>query len=116
MLIIGFFLLDLLSHPIFQTHELVWEFLVVPSLDHALISSRTKLKRDHMIEKINDTYSPIVEGLEEIALAFKESVLWFLKLQGLVKILGSSSKRLGYAKKGKLICVDIRNRQFITGA
>ena len=96
-----FFLLDLLSHPIFKTHELVWEFLVVPSIDCDLLSSRTKMKREHLLENIHDTHSPVFEDLDKVVSVFKESHESFSKLQGLMKMMGASAKRLGHSKRGR---------------
>lgn len=100
LIIVDFFLLELLSNSNFKNHELVWEFLVVPSIDTNLLSSRTRMKREHLLENIHDSYSPVVEGLDRTLALFQLSKESFLKLQGLLKMTGSAAKRLGHAKRG----------------
>jgi hypothetical protein len=84
----------------FKNHELVWEFLVVPSIDTNLISSRTRMKRENLLETIYDTYSPVVEGLDRTVAFFIESKEHFLKQQGFIKMMGAAAKRLGHLKRG----------------
>lgn len=59
------FLRVLLSHPTFATHEMLWEFFLVPDLQLDTMAERSRLKADALIEKIHDEYEP-VEDLREV--------------------------------------------------
>jgi hypothetical protein len=106
LLILDFFLLELLTSSTFKNHELVWEFLVVPAIDTNLLSSRTRMKREHLLENIHDTYSPVVEGLDRTVAIFKDSKEHLLQLQGLIKMTSAAAKRLGHSKKGTSFCAQ----------
>lgn len=96
---VDYFVLDLLSHPVFKTHELIWEFLVVPSIQNSVIASRTKLKRDSLLETIQDTYSPIVEAPTGSVEYFKDMHAQLSRLQVATRQAGNCVKRLGHHKK-----------------
>ena len=53
-----------------------------------------------MLESIADDYPPLVENLLRTTEAFKETQFRLSRLQGLVKQIGGSVKRLGQCKKG----------------
>ncbi|KAF2857840.1 ankyrin [Piedraia hortae CBS 480.64] len=59
------FLNQLLSHGTFSTHELVWEFFLVPELDPSMLTERTKRKAEVRIENLADDYDPV--SLDETA-------------------------------------------------
>lgn len=59
------FLKIMLSHPTFATHEMMWEFFLVPELQAELIEQRSKLKAEARAEKIRDEYEPL-EDLREV--------------------------------------------------
>ncbi|KAK3362221.1 hypothetical protein B0T25DRAFT_446 [Lasiosphaeria hispida] len=59
------FLRVLLSHPTFATHEMLWEFFLVPDLQLDVMAERSKLKADALIEKVHDELDP-VEDLREV--------------------------------------------------
>ena len=59
------FLRVLLSHPTFATHEMLWEFFLVPDLQLETMAERSKLKADALMEKVHDEYEP-VEDLREV--------------------------------------------------
>lgn len=52
---------NLLLHTTFSTHELLWEFFLVPDLDPAQIAERSKRKAELRIEKLRDDYEPITD-------------------------------------------------------
>ncbi|KAK0731113.1 hypothetical protein B0H67DRAFT_548932 [Lasiosphaeris hirsuta] len=59
------FLRVLLSHPTFATHEMLWEFFLVPDLQLDVMAERSKLKADALVEKVHDELDP-VEDLREV--------------------------------------------------
>jgi hypothetical protein len=91
--------LDLLSHPTFKNHELVWEFLIVPTIEQNLIASRTKSKREHILDTVFDTFTPVIESVSKSVQHFKDSQARLVKLQNAIKQTGASVKRLGQSKK-----------------
>lgn len=54
------FLKVLMTHPTFATHEVLWEFFLVPDMQPEQIEARSKLKRDVLQENIDDDYEPLV--------------------------------------------------------
>ena len=58
------------------------------------------MKREHLLENIYDTFPPVVEGLDNTLAFFKNSHEKFVKIQGLMKMMGASVKRLGQSKRG----------------
>ncbi|KAK3394659.1 hypothetical protein B0H63DRAFT_426587 [Podospora didyma] len=59
------FLRILLSHPTFATHEMLWEFFLVPDLQLDTMAERSKLKADALAEKVHDELEPI-QDLREV--------------------------------------------------
>lgn len=59
------FLRVLLQHPTFSTHEMLWEFFLVPDLQLDVMAERSKLKADALMEKVHDEFEP-VEDLREV--------------------------------------------------
>ncbi|KEY67348.1 hypothetical protein S7711_09478, partial [Stachybotrys chartarum IBT 7711] len=59
------FLKLMLSHPTFATHEMLWEFFLVPELQLDTMEQRTKLKLETRAEKIRDEHEP-VEDVKEV--------------------------------------------------
>lgn len=59
------FLRVLLQHPTFATHEMLWEFFLVPDLQLDMMAERSKLKADALMEKVHDEFEP-VEDLREV--------------------------------------------------
>lgn len=53
------FLKILLSHPTFSTHEMLWEFFLVPEMQSEQMAQRAKLKAELLKETIQDEYEPI---------------------------------------------------------
>lgn len=54
------FLKVLMTHPTFSTHEVLWEFFLVPDMQPDQITARSNLKRDFLHESIEDDYEPLV--------------------------------------------------------
>ncbi|KAL1839144.1 hypothetical protein VTJ49DRAFT_1840 [Mycothermus thermophilus] len=59
------FLRVLLQHPTFATHEMLWEFFLVPDLQLDMMAERSRLKAAALMEKVHDEYEP-VQDLREV--------------------------------------------------
>ncbi|KAL3262415.1 hypothetical protein ABHI18_002810 [Aspergillus niger] len=60
------FLKVLLTHPTFATHEMLWEFFLVPELQPEMMADRSYRKAQVLTESINDDYEPVTpEGMRE---------------------------------------------------
>lgn len=55
----------LLEHPTFATHEMLWEFFLVPELQLPMMQERSKLKAETRMERVRDEYEPI-EDIREV--------------------------------------------------
>ncbi len=66
----------MLAHPTFSTHELLWEFILVPELQLDMMAQRSLLKADIRQEKIREEYEPIedVRDVEIFATHARESI------------------------------------------
>ncbi|KAK2742553.1 hypothetical protein FQN57_005179 [Myotisia sp. PD_48] len=61
------FLKILLSHPTFATHELLWEFFLVPEMQTKLIEQRSERKAAALTESIMDDFEPVTpEAIHDI--------------------------------------------------
>ncbi|GAO19566.1 hypothetical protein UVI_02039170 [Ustilaginoidea virens] len=58
------FLRIMLSHPTLATHEMLWEFFLVPELQLEAMEQRTKLKVETRIETIKEEYEPVQDVRE----------------------------------------------------
>lgn len=60
------FLKTLLTHPTFSTHEMLWEFFLVPELQPEMMSDRSRSKAAALTETIADEYPPVsLEGMRD---------------------------------------------------
>ncbi|EAT85432.2 hypothetical protein SNOG_06781 [Parastagonospora nodorum SN15] len=59
------FLKILLRHPTFSTHEMVWEFFLVPDIDTAMLSERSARKAELRVERLREEYAPIYDHMRE---------------------------------------------------
>lgn len=59
------FLRTLLTHSTFSTHELLWEFFLVPDLQQELMIERSKKKAETRMEKIREDFTP-VEDIRDV--------------------------------------------------
>lgn len=57
--IVDRFLKIMISHPTFSTHEMLWEFFLVPDMAPEQIAERAKMKAQFIQEKIADDYEPL---------------------------------------------------------
>jgi hypothetical protein len=53
------FLKILLAHSTFSTHEMLWEFFLVPEIQTAITEQRSKLKSEIRVETVRDEYEPV---------------------------------------------------------
>jgi ankyrin repeat protein len=58
------FLKILLRHPTFSTHEMVWEFFLVPDIDSSMLAERSARKAELRIERLREEYEPIYDVRE----------------------------------------------------
>jgi hypothetical protein len=56
------FLKILLAHSTFSTHEMLWEFFLVPDIQSDMMEQRSKLKAETRIETVRDEYEPIEDA------------------------------------------------------
>ncbi|RDW89065.1 hypothetical protein BP6252_01097 [Coleophoma cylindrospora] len=53
------FLKILLAHSTFSTHEMLWEFFLVPDIQAEMMDQRSKLKAETRVETVREEYEPI---------------------------------------------------------
>ncbi|KAF2019042.1 hypothetical protein BU24DRAFT_385847 [Aaosphaeria arxii CBS 175.79] len=58
------FLKILLTHPTFSTHEMVWEFFLVPDIDTSMLAERSAQKAEIRQERIKEEYTPLYDVRE----------------------------------------------------
>ncbi|EMD61686.1 hypothetical protein GGP41_004275 [Bipolaris sorokiniana] len=58
------FLKILLKHPTFSTHEMVWEFFLVPDIDSSMLAERSTRKAELRVERLREDYTPILDVRE----------------------------------------------------
>ena len=70
------FLKIMLAHPTFSTHELLWEFFLVPDIQWDQIAPRSRLKAQLLSENIADEYEPIsdLRDVESVVAHSREMV------------------------------------------
>jgi hypothetical protein len=70
------FLKLLLTHSTFSTHEMVWEFFLVPDMEPSLLQERSARKAEIRSEHVRDEYSPVrdVREVELFVQYARESV------------------------------------------
>ena len=55
------FLHILLAHPTFGTHEMLWEFLLVPDIQQEKMKERSEAKAAALLDRVREEYEPIQE-------------------------------------------------------
>jgi len=58
------FLKILLAHSTFSTHEMLWEFFLVPDIQADMMDERSKLKAETRVEKVREELEPIKDVRE----------------------------------------------------
>lgn len=60
------FLKTLLAHPTFSTHEMLWEFFLVPELQPEMMADRSRTKAAVLRETITEEFPPVtLEGMRD---------------------------------------------------
>lgn len=59
------FLKILLAHSTFSTHEMLWEFFLVPDIQADMMEQRSKLKAEARVETVREEYEP-VEDIRDV--------------------------------------------------
>jgi hypothetical protein len=54
-----------LMHPTFSTHELLWEFFLVPEMQQESLTVRSKKKAEARAERVHEEFTPI-ENVREV--------------------------------------------------
>ncbi|KAF9985116.1 hypothetical protein BGZ75_003351 [Mortierella antarctica] len=88
------FLNYLSNHPVLANHELVWEFMLMPELQHDVISDRSRRKQDNNLDSIFDDFSPIVDNLEHEEIYFGFLSQEILNLEKAVQQVRKCSRKL----------------------
>lgn len=60
------FLKELLNHPTFETHEMLWEFFLVPDVDPAMLADRAHRKAEARVDKLREEYAPLIHSIPEV--------------------------------------------------
>ena len=55
---------NLLTHATFSTHELVWEFFLVPEMDAEMLTERSKRKAEARVDNVKDDFEPVTDTQE----------------------------------------------------
>ena len=61
------FLAIMLAHSTFSTHELLWEFVLLPEIQPDMMAERSRKKAETRSEKVKEEYEP-VEDVKEVEL------------------------------------------------
>ncbi|QIX01855.1 hypothetical protein AMS68_007372 [Peltaster fructicola] len=54
----------LLTHTTFATHEMVWEFFLMPELDAPMLSERSRRKAEARVDNLHEDYEPVTDTTE----------------------------------------------------
>ncbi|KAI1006233.1 hypothetical protein K3495_g1983 [Podosphaera aphanis] len=67
----------LLSHSTFATHEMLWEFFLVPDIQPEMMEQRSKLKAETRIERVREELGPVedVRDVEQFVNHARDMVL-----------------------------------------
>ena len=70
------FLRIMLAHSTFSTHELLWEFILVPEIQPEMMAERSMKKADIRAEKVKEEYEPVedVRDVESFIGHARESI------------------------------------------
>lgn len=96
----------LLTHGTFATHELVWEFFLVPDIDNLMLAERSKRKAEARVENVKDEFEPVVDTQEV------ENFVAFARDQ--VKGVTSATRRvLRAVNRMRMLTADLADAQNI---
>jgi ankyrin repeat protein len=123
------FLKILLSHSTFSTHEMVWEFFLVPDMDPSVLIDRSKQKAIIRTEMVRDDYEPVTDVREvELFVAYARDSIRSLSTATKSVLRRTSNMRLArsdlydaYSLAGssllsfRLLGLDDQHRQLLRG-
>ncbi|KAI9674818.1 MAG: hypothetical protein M1817_001722 [Caeruleum heppii] len=94
------FLKILLSHPTFATHEMLWEFFLVPDILPEMLTERSHRKSETRREKVKEEYAPVqdVREVESFVEHAREMV------RGVSRSSRSVKRRVN---KARTVCQDV---------
>jgi len=100
------FLKVLLAHPTFSTHEMLWEFFLVPDIQADMMEQRSKLKAETRVENVKDEYEPMenVRDVEQFVNHARETVR---SVNHATKSLARRTNSLRVSITGKLLCAAL---------
>ncbi|KAK3700955.1 hypothetical protein LTR37_015661 [Vermiconidia calcicola] len=55
---------NLITHATFSTHELIWEFFLVPEMDPDTLSERSKRKAEARVDNLKSDFEPVTDTQE----------------------------------------------------
>lgn len=99
----------LLTHGTFATHELVWEFFLVPDIDVDMLSERTKRKAEARVENVKDDYEPVTDtqGVENFVAFAREQV------RGVTQ---STKKAIRATNRQRMLSNDLSEAQMLASS
>ena len=73
---LDWFLKILLAHSTFSTHEMLWEFFLVPDIQAEMMEQRSQLKAEARMETVREEYEPIenVHDVEQFVDHARETI------------------------------------------
>jgi hypothetical protein len=73
---LDWFLKILLAHSTFSTHEMLWEFFLVPDIQAEMMEQRSLLKAETRVETVREEYEPIenVHAVEQFVDHARETI------------------------------------------
>lgn len=90
----------LLAHPTFATHEMLWEFFLVPELQLDMMQERSKLKAETRMERVRDEYEPM-EDMREVEQFVNHAREMVRGVSYSTKSVTRRSNNIGLAAAGK---------------
>ncbi|GJC99512.1 VPS9 domain protein [Colletotrichum higginsianum] len=89
------FLKIMLNHPTFATHEMLWEFFLVPDIQLGMMEQRSNLKAETRAEKVREEYEPVkdVREVEQFSNPYAFFHSTFLASQSTIQALLSALSR-----------------------
>lgn len=96
---VDWFLRILLSHPTFATHEMLWEFFLVPDLQPDMMEQRSQLKAETRAEKVRDELEPL-EDVQEVEQFVEYAMEMVHGLQYSTRRVGRGASVVGNASSG----------------
>lgn len=105
------FLRIMLNHPTLGTHEMLWEFFLVPELQLDTMEQRTKLKVETRAEKIKEEFEP-VEDVREVEQFVNHAREMVRSVSYSTKSVARRANALGHAASGNRCPFSLSCPQF----